>query len=106
MFRIESLKYLKVIINFEIQNGSFSFQGEMIMTDKSEELIPSRAILRESDNPIVEEYKEDMLRKPTYGARPTLDSEERLCRLEGLLGELHQKLEALEMRLKALEGRK
>ncbi len=60
---------------------------------------------RESDNPIVEEYKEDMLHKPTYGARPTLDNEERLCSLEGQLAELMQRIEALERRVMALDDR-
>jgi len=55
------------------------------MAKKSEETITSKAVPRESDNPIVEEYKEDMLKKPTYSARPSLDDEERLCRMEALL---------------------
>ncbi len=76
------------------------------MAKKTEEMTPFRAIPRESDNPIVEEFKEDMLHKPTYGARPAMESEERLCRLEGILAEMSEKIEALEMRLKALEARK
>jgi len=73
------------------------------MAKKSEETITSKAVPRESDNPIVEEYKEDMLKKPTYGARPSLDDEERLCRMEALLAEICQKVEDLEKRIKALE---
>ncbi len=71
----------------------------------SSEITPSKGEPRESDNPIVEEYKEDMLRKPTYGARPTLDNEERLCNLESQLAELMRKVEALERSVLALQGR-
>jgi len=53
------------------------------MAKKNEEIAPSRAIPRESDNPIMEEFKEDMLHRPTYVARPALESEERLKALEG-----------------------
>ncbi len=75
------------------------------MARRSIDTTPSKVVPRESDNPIVEEYKEDMLRKPTYGTRPTLDNEERLCGLEGILAELMQKVEALERRIDALERR-
>ena len=75
------------------------------MAKKSEETITSKAVPRESDNPIVEEYKEDMLKKPTYRARSSLDDEERLCRMEALLAEIRQKAEDLEKRVKALEAR-
>ncbi|VVB68889.1 Uncharacterised protein [uncultured archaeon] len=68
------------------------------MAKRSEEITPTRAVPCESDNPIVEEFKEDMLHRPTYGARPARESEERLCRLEGILAELYQKVEALEGR--------
>jgi len=74
------------------------------MAKRTEEMTPIKAIPRESDNPIVEEFKEDMLHRPTYGARHPLESEERLCRLEGILAEMSEKVEALEMRLKALEA--
>jgi hypothetical protein len=47
-----------------------------------------------------------MLHRPGFGAQPNLESEERLCHLEGLLAELVEKVESLENRLKALEGRK
>lgn len=84
---------------------SFKSSREVIMAKKSEETITSKAVPRESDNPIVEEYKEDMLKKPTYRARPSLDDEERLCRMEALLAEICQKAEDLEKRVKALEAR-
>jgi hypothetical protein len=74
------------------------------MAKKSETITP-KAVPRESDNPIVEEYKEDMLKKPTYGARPSLDNEERLCHMEALMAEIRQKTEDLEKRIKALEAR-
>ncbi len=75
------------------------------MAKKPEEIAPVKAAMRESDNPIVEEYKEEMLHRPGFGAQPNLESEERLCHLEGLLAELIEKVESLESRLKALEGR-
>ena len=75
------------------------------MARRSPETTPSKGEPRESDNPIVEEYKEDMLRKPTYGARPTLDGEERLCNLESQLANLMRKVDALERSVLALQGR-
>ena len=75
------------------------------MTRKSEDINPSRAVPRESDNPIIEDFKEELLKRTTYGAGPVAAIDEsRLCRLEGLLAELCEKVENLERRLKALEG--
>lgn len=76
------------------------------MARKQEDTAPYRLEPRESDNPILEEYKEEMLRRPTFGARSTLNNDERLYRMEGLLAELLQKIEVLERRIDALEGRK
>lgn len=76
------------------------------MARQPEENVPTRAMQRESDNPIVEEFKEELLKRPSYGTAPTLESEERLCHLEGLLGELLQRVEALERQVEALKGRK
>ncbi len=75
------------------------------MAKKSPETTPLKGEQRESDNPIVEEYKEDMLRKPTYGARPTLESDERLCNLESQVAELIERVEALERTVLALRGK-
>jgi hypothetical protein len=60
-----------------------------------------RGILRDSDNPILEEYKEDLLTRPILIAQ----SEERIARLEGLLNELMERTRSLERRLEVLEGR-
>lgn len=61
-----------------------------------------RGILRESDNPIVEEYKEELLRKPIS----TIRDEERIIRLEGLASELLDRVESLERRIQILEERR
>lgn len=76
------------------------------MARQPEETAPSRAVQRESDNPIIEEFKEELLKRPSYGTSPALESEERLCRLEGLLAELVGRVEALERKVEALTGRK
>lgn len=77
------------------------------MTKKSEEINVPKAVPRESDNPIVEEYKEELLTRPGYGVHPVAAGEEaRLCRMEALLAEMKDKVDNLERRLKALEGRK
>ncbi len=77
------------------------------MTKKSEEINAPKAVPRESDNPIVEEYKEELLTRPAYGIHPVATGEEaRLCRMEGLLAEMKDKVDNLERRLKALEVRK
>ncbi len=76
------------------------------MARQPEETSPSRAVQRESDNPIVEEFKEELLKRPSYGTAPVLESEERLCSLEGLLAELLGRVEALERQVEALKGRK
>jgi hypothetical protein len=61
-----------------------------------------RIIPRESDNPMVEEYKEDLLRKPSS----TVRDEERLICLEGLVSELVEKVDSLERRVRALEEKR
>ncbi|MBN1234864.1 MAG: hypothetical protein JW999_02310 [Methanotrichaceae archaeon] len=76
------------------------------MAKKSEEITPSKKVLRESDNPIIEEYKEDLLNKPSYSIHPATDDEARLCRLEGLLAGMQEKMEDLEKRIRAIEANK
>jgi hypothetical protein len=78
----------------------------MTMAKNSEETAPSKRVPRESDNPIIEEYKESLLNKPGYGIHPAVDDEARLCRLEGLLAEMKEELQDLEKRIKAIEARK
>jgi len=73
------------------------------MKEKSSEHKPLQP--RESDNPIVEEFKEELLRRPTFGSRSHLVDEERLTRLEGLLTEMQERIAALERRLEMLEGK-
>jgi hypothetical protein len=67
------------------------------------------AVLRESDNPIVEEFKEDLLYRPSVSARPAgsaaIDAE-KMAHLEELVLDLEQRVAALEERIGALEGRK
>ncbi len=58
-----------------------------------------RGTPRDSDNPILEEYKEDLLNKPMFVAR----DEERIIRLEGLANELLCRIESLEQRTETLE---
>ena len=60
-----------------------------------------RGILRDSDNPILEEYKEELLNRPIMIAQ----DEERIARLEGLLNELMERTRSLERRMEILEGR-
>ena len=60
-----------------------------------------RGILRDSDNPILEEYKEDLLNRPILIAQ----DEDRIARLEGLLNELMERTRSLERRMEILEGR-
>ncbi len=60
-----------------------------------------RRIMRDSDNPILEEYKEDLLTRPI----PVPRDEERIVRLEGLLNELMEKIRSLERRVEILEKR-
>ena len=77
------------------------------MPRKSDEINPSKAVPRESDNPIVEDYKEELLKRPSFGAAPAAAIDEaRLCRLEGLLAEISEKVEDLERRIKGLESGK
>ncbi|MDM7939158.1 MAG: hypothetical protein QUS07_02315 [Methanothrix sp.] len=77
------------------------------MTKKLEEINAPKAVPRESDNPIVEEYKEELLTRPAFGVHPATAGEEaRLCRMESLLAEMRDKVDNLERRLKALEGRR
>jgi hypothetical protein len=66
---------------------------------KSEKM---RGVPRESDNPIVEEYKEELLRKPIF----TIRDEERIIHLEGLASELFGRIESLERRIRLLEERR
>lgn len=61
-----------------------------------------RIIPRDSDNPMVEEYKEDLLRKPSS----TVRDEERLICLEGLVNELVEKVDSLERRVRTLEEKR
>jgi len=76
------------------------------MAKKSEEMAPTKKVSRDSDNPIVEEYKEELLNRPSYGIHPAADDEVRLCRLEGILAEMQDKLEDLEKRIKTIESGK
>jgi hypothetical protein len=76
------------------------------MAKKSEETAQPKKVARESDNPIIEEYKEDLLNKPGYAVHPAADDEARLCRLEGQIAEVQEKLDDLEKRIRAIESGK
>lgn len=65
--------------------------------------MPSKIVPRESDNPILEEYKEDPSHKPGYGIRPADNDDERLSRLEELLVKVQERLADLEKRMKTIE---
>ncbi len=68
---------------------------------------PRRMEPRESDNPIVEEFKEELLRRPSVGSRSIITSDaQRLARLEGVIADLHEKIKTLEQRIKVLEGKR
>jgi len=75
------------------------------MAKKSEETAQPKKVARESDNPIIEEYKEDLLNKPGYAVHPVADDEARLCRLEGQMAEGQEKLENLKKRIRAIEAK-
>lgn len=58
-----------------------------------------RNVLRDSDNPIIEEYKDDLSHK----SRSFVRDEERIIRLEGLANELLSRIKSLELRIQVLE---
>ena len=65
--------------------------------------MPSKIVPRESDNPILEEYKEDLSHKPGYVVHPSGKDEQRLALLEETIGEMQKRLAGLEKRIKILE---
>jgi len=73
----------------------------------NESNLPRRAEPRESDNPVLEDFKEELLRRPSFRTRSIMTSDaERLARLEGLITELHQKIKSLEQRIDVIEGKR
>jgi hypothetical protein len=76
------------------------------MAKKFGDVTASKKVPRDSDNPIVEEYKDDLLSKSGYGIHPGGEDEVRLSRLEGLLEQMQEKLQDLDRRIKAIEGKK
>jgi hypothetical protein len=70
---------------------------------ESEDMMPSKVVPRESDNPILEEYKEDLSHKPGYAIHPPGKDEQRLARLEETIGEMQQIIAGLEKRINILE---
>ncbi len=75
------------------------------MANQSEEGSKTRKIEpRESDNPVLEDYKEELLRMPSAGHRLITTSDaQRLARLEGLIIDLHERVAALERKIDAFE---
>jgi len=81
---------------------------EIIMAKDNREknLGQPRPSPRESDNPIVEEYKEELLRKSTYSPRSVsqlLSDEERLAHLENMLSDVKCRIDDIEKRIDDLE---
>ncbi len=67
---------------------------------------PKKAMPRESDDPIAEEYREELLQRPSFSAQSVgrlISDEDKLARMEGLLAELLQRVDALEKRIQVLE---
>ncbi len=59
---------------------------------------------RESDNPVLEDYKEELLHRPSIGQRLIITSDsQRLAKLEGLMVDIHQRVIALEKKMDLLE---
>jgi hypothetical protein len=68
---------------------------------------PRRAEQREWDNPVLEDFKEDLLHRTSLGTRPIMTSDaERLARLEGFIADLHERMKSLERRIEALEEKR
>lgn len=67
---------------------------------------PKGLELRESDNPIIEDFKEELLRRPSIGPRSIISSDaQRLAKLEGIIADMHERITKLEQRIKVLEGK-
>lgn len=62
----------------------------------------TRSAPRESNNPMFEEYQEELMRRPISTER----DEDRLIRLEGLTGKLLDRVESLEQKIQDLEARR
>jgi hypothetical protein len=73
------------------------------MTAKNERAAAPKKSPRESDNPIVEEFKDDLLSKPGYSIHSGRDDDARLARLEKLSLETQERLQGLEKRIRELE---
>lgn len=74
---------------------------------KREANIPRRISPRETDDPIAEEYREDLLQKPSFASqssRRLTSDEDKLARIEGMQAEMLERLDALERRVQILEG--
>lgn len=67
---------------------------------------PGSVAPRESDDPMAEEFREDILQRPSFSAQSVgrlIGDEDRLARMEGLVAELLQRIETLERRIQVLE---
>ncbi len=70
-------------------------------TDRSQPIMP-----RESDDPIAEEFREELLQRPSFSAQSVgrlISDEDKLARMDGLMAEMLQRIEALEKRIQILE---
>lgn len=78
------------------------------MTNQKNDMNKHRPISpRESDDPIAEEFREDLLQKPSFASQSAnrlIIDEDKLARMEGMLAELLQRTDTLERRVQTLEG--
>ncbi len=77
------------------------------MTNQKNNVNQHRSISpRESDDPIAEEFREDLLQKPSFASQSVsrlTSDESKLARMEGMLAELLQRTDDLEKRVTILE---
>jgi hypothetical protein len=68
---------------------------------------PRRLEQREWDNPVMEDFKEELLRRPSVGPRSIITSDaQRLARLECVIADLDERITTLEQRIKVLEEKR
>ncbi|OPX78907.1 MAG: hypothetical protein A4E45_01022 [Methanosaeta sp. PtaB.Bin039] len=70
------------------------------MTDRN---TPGRPQPRDSDNPIIEQFKDDLLYHSFAGWKGQTTAAEKQTHLESLLGQMMQRVKNLEARVEKLE---
>lgn len=76
------------------------------MDKRTTDIAEPGKIQRDSDNPIVEEYKDDLRSLPGYGARPGGADDARLRSLEARIEQIQKSIRDLSERLSALEAKR